>query len=195
MRRTGFTLVEFVVVVAIIGITAAVLFPVFQRPTHHGYERRGRCRSNLKQIALGLKIYVQDYNDKFPPVAVARSGYWAGSIQPYIQSWQIFQCPTAPNQKPKTTDYFYNARLAQIEEKNLDFLPQIVLAGEGNDDSPTNYALSTLPEAWRHREKSPVRRHLDGANYAFADGHVKWLQPEKVSAKAPANGVYTLAIR
>ncbi len=193
MRRNGFTLVEFVVVVAIVGILAAILFPVFGRT--HCNERRPACQSNLKRIALGLKIYVQDNGDKFPPVAVARSGYWAGSIQPYIQSWQIFQCPTAPGKKPKTTDYFYNARLAQVEERNIDLPAQSVLAGEGSDDSPTSYALSTLPEAWRHREKSPARRHLDGANYAFSDGHVKWLRPEKISGKVPANGVYTLAIR
>lgn len=194
MRCTGFTLIEALVVVAIVVILAAIFFPVFGRS--HG-STRNSCQSNLKQISLGIKQYESDNNDRFPPVAVARSGYWAGSIQPYLKSWQIFQCPTARNgnsDQGKSTDYFYNARLAQVSEGRIEATAQTITFGDGSDNSPLNYALSQLPDAWRQDQKSPAWRHLEGANYAFVDGHVKWLKPEQVSTDKPNNN-FTFAVK
>jgi len=193
MKRGGFTLLELLVVVVILGGLAAIFIPVFNRAPHDA--RRRACQSNLKQITLGFKQYLQDSDEKFPPVDVARSGNWAGSLQPYLKSWRLFQCPVASYSKEKATDYFYNARVAQTKEKTFAFPAQTILLGDGRADSQTNYALSELPLNWRSDENSPVWRHLDGANYAFADGHVKWLKPQKIKASAPADGVTTFAIR
>ena len=63
-RTTAFTLIELLVVIAIIAILAAILFPVFARARENA--RRSSCQSNLKQIALGIKQYTQDYDEKFP---------------------------------------------------------------------------------------------------------------------------------
>ncbi len=193
MRRNGFTWFEFVVVVAILLILAAILFPVFQRaPNHEG--RRPACQSNLRQIGLSFKQYIQDAGEKFPPLAVARSGNWAGSLQPYLKNWQVFQCPSAPQHRLKTTDYFTNARLAAKHEAALDFQSNTILAGDGDDDSPTNYALANLQQSWRGDQKSPATRHLDGANYLFADGHTKFLQPDKIAVKTAKSGFPTFSI-
>ena len=119
--------------------------------------------------------YTQDYDgEKFPPVANARAGYWAGSLQPYVKSWQIFQCPSEPNRKLKTTDYFYNARLAKLEDEKITAPSLTILVGDGKGDQLPLYHLSQLPDAWRSDESSPATRHLDVANYLFADGHAKW---------------------
>jgi prepilin-type processing-associated H-X9-DG protein len=40
----------------------------------------------------------------------------------------------------------------------------------------TRYHLMSIPVKWRSDAKSPLYRHLEGANFAFADGHVKWLR-------------------
>ncbi len=63
--RNGFTLIELLVVIAIISILAAILFPVFARARENA--RRASCQSNLKQIALGIMQYTQDYDEKYPP--------------------------------------------------------------------------------------------------------------------------------
>ena len=64
MRRKAFTLIELLVVIAIISILAAILFPVFARARESA--RRTSCLSNLKQIGLGIMMYVQDYDETYP---------------------------------------------------------------------------------------------------------------------------------
>lgn len=63
-KRTAFTLIELLVVIAIIAILAAILFPVFARARENA--RRASCQSNLKQLALGVHQYTQDYDDRLP---------------------------------------------------------------------------------------------------------------------------------
>ena len=67
MTRKGFTLIELLVVIAIIAILAAILFPVFARARDKA--RQTTCASNLKQIALAVVQYEQDYDELLPIVA------------------------------------------------------------------------------------------------------------------------------
>ncbi len=64
MRKSGFTLIELLVVIAIIAILAAILFPVFARARDSAV--RTQCLNNIKQIALGALMYVQDYSEQMP---------------------------------------------------------------------------------------------------------------------------------
>jgi prepilin-type N-terminal cleavage/methylation domain-containing protein len=99
--KKGFTLIELLVVIAIIAILASILFPVFGRARENA--RRSSCQSNLKQIALGAKQYVQDYDERYPltiqdttPGTPDITKGWAVQLQPYLKSSQIFQCPSEP---------------------------------------------------------------------------------------------------
>lgn len=64
MRRKGFTLIELLVVIAIIAILAAILFPVFAKAREQA--RKASCTSNMKQLALALLMYAQDYDETLP---------------------------------------------------------------------------------------------------------------------------------
>jgi len=105
-------LIELLVVIGIISILAAILFPVFARARENA--RRASCMSNVKQISLGFMMYNQDYDEKLPPVnqsyptggEVSPSGNvgptgsssfltWMDLLYPYVKSFQVFNCPSA----------------------------------------------------------------------------------------------------
>jgi general secretion pathway protein G len=62
MKR-AFTLIEMLIVIAIISLLAMILFPAFMRA--RGAARSITCVSNLQQIGLAIALYAQDY-DRFP---------------------------------------------------------------------------------------------------------------------------------
>jgi prepilin-type N-terminal cleavage/methylation domain-containing protein/prepilin-type processing-associated H-X9-DG protein len=96
----GFTLIELLVVIAIIAILAAILFPVFSQAREKA--RQSSCASNLKQLALGIFQYLQDYDEHFPfsvipgdpnpPNCTAEA--WGRVIFPYVKNRELFICPT-----------------------------------------------------------------------------------------------------
>ena len=65
MQRRGFTLVELLVVVAIIGILVALLFPAVQAAREAG--RRITCTNHMKQFALAVANYASANDDQLPP--------------------------------------------------------------------------------------------------------------------------------
>lgn len=62
--RRAFTLIEILVVIAIIGILSAILFPVFSRARENG--RKTVCLSNMRQLGLAFQQYAQDSRGKYP---------------------------------------------------------------------------------------------------------------------------------
>ncbi len=124
MKRHGFTLIELLVVIAIIAILAAILFPVFARARENA--RKSTCQSNLKQVAMGVLMYCQDYDERGPIYAsCGRLNAWpcggqtcgmaqyyaadsngglgnvgrsAGALlMPYTKNSQVFYCPSNGN--------------------------------------------------------------------------------------------------
>ncbi|HZO86910.1 MAG TPA: DUF1559 domain-containing protein [Chthonomonadaceae bacterium] len=114
LQTLGFTLIELLVVIAIIAILAAILFPVFAQAREQA--RQAACLSNGRQIGLGLNLYLQDYDEKFPPAdyggpvtspPYTQFAWYSGAggavyyppccfdlLQPYEKSTQIHKCPS-----------------------------------------------------------------------------------------------------
>lgn len=105
------------VVIAIIAILAAILFPVFAKVREKA--RQTSCLSNEKQLGLGLIQYQQDYDENFPIVADIWGEGWAGRIYPYVKSTGVFACPDDPT-APAASDlyrvsYALNGNLAGVD--------------------------------------------------------------------------------
>jgi prepilin-type N-terminal cleavage/methylation domain-containing protein/prepilin-type processing-associated H-X9-DG protein len=110
-KKSAFTLIELLVVIAIIAILAAILFPVFAQAREKA--RQTSCLSNLKQMGLGVMMYVQDYDETYPQAYYylndnsSAGGYaqWSGVTQPYVKNYGLFTCPSDKNRGLAPTNF------------------------------------------------------------------------------------------
>lgn len=198
MKRRAFTLIEILVVLAIIALLAALIFPTLSRVRENG--RAISCASNLKQIGLALMQYSDDY-EGFHPVAGAAIGWdatdsvtgnnsWMQQMQAYVKDQQVFHCPSDGASK---YSYFLSARVAYLEAhafaatntKRVQFPTAFVVAGDtftyiggfdAIDADKDDYSQNCVGGESFGTPWIEWRRHNNGQNIAFADGHVKRFQ-------------------
>ena len=64
-HKTAFTLIELLIVIAIIAILAAILFPVFAQAREKA--RATSCLSNERQLSQAMLMFAQDHDEQFSP--------------------------------------------------------------------------------------------------------------------------------
>jgi len=196
MRRNGFTLIELLVVIAIIAILAAILFPVFARAREKA--RQTTCTSNLKQLALGMLMYVQDYDEKFPGGGIAHyaggpGGYpqdaccverniYIEILQPYVKNRQLAICPSGQDDWPGRPATPYGPGGVNTHYK---FKHALCANNAGvkiaNCQWPSEQFMYTEYRAWHYDGACGCRSGAEWNaartyNCAFLDGHVKIVQ-------------------
>ncbi len=202
--RRGFTLIELLVVIAIIAILAAILFPVFSRAREQA--RKAVCMSNEKQLSMAIMMYIQDWDEAFPPVRFGAGRpcwdpapiyvSWRTLVQPYVKNWNVFDCPSFPEWAcseewrngypgaPQYMDYQVNGNQFCYSDtrrvwrlSHFERPAELVFVQEGG--------LQCAPDTgtwcnWVFKRETAI--HGGGKNYIFADGHVKWLKPQQTTS-------------
>lgn len=175
--RAGFTLIELLVVIAIVAILAAILFPIFAQAKSAA--KQVACLSNLKQMGVGLQLYLADNDDTYPITFYAS---WNGaypciltsfqSLQPYQKSAQLVVCPS----DPEPLDYalgssylgFPSPCQAQPDVTRMSYQPNFRLIDVGDPNFLANPYTGTTGRPVRNA--SEVGFPADTA--AFADATI-----------------------
>jgi prepilin-type N-terminal cleavage/methylation domain-containing protein/prepilin-type processing-associated H-X9-DG protein len=152
----GFTLVELLVVVAIIATLGGIAVPVSFSMIAKSKETA--CLGNLRGIGIGIQSYLQDNNQQLPILALGRSSKTSSEpvletvLLPYVDNPDVFHCP-ADNEKFQKTGSSYNWNITQNGLRITD------VSFFGIRDRPEAVPLVTDKENW----------HPNGTNFLYAD--------------------------
>jgi len=158
MERRAFTLVELLVVVAIIALLLAMLMPALSKAAR--LAKSTACLSNQRQIGIALAMMVGEHRNRYPPAITFNEYDW---MAPYVRqgewrSWLIedfamngtFACP--------------NAFIDGDNKKHYTSNPSVMRKAQSNDKN----RYRPLPSSFIDRA-SEIILFMDGAQFA-SDG-------------------------
>jgi prepilin-type N-terminal cleavage/methylation domain-containing protein len=187
--KRAFTLVELLMVIAIISILAALLLPALSRANENA--KRTSCVGNLRQVNLAIRLYADDWADSQPvlpdpsPYPNGVGAYYKQLVKGYLglngpasPNEKVFICPSDPTFRTQVnhafTSYTFNGyetgsgAIARITGKKLSTIQsptKAVLAGE----VPAFFGGS-----WHPLVKAPYPQAK--TVLSFVDAHVDFIK-------------------
>jgi len=206
--RKSFTLLELLVVVAIIAVLAAMLLPTLQKAREK--VKQSLCINALKQWGVAALLYAQDWNGYFPANATgAPGGSWShyGALGKYTKvvptggnlyyvRWGL-GCPKEGSSS-QSTGYGYLVPRNSIGMPGDQWDPISIHKIKNSSEKwlitdCSSYYLADeyvsvygAPTGFVQNAGCPWSRHSKGANYLYCDGHVDWIR-----TFGPNNSKYT----
>jgi prepilin-type N-terminal cleavage/methylation domain-containing protein/prepilin-type processing-associated H-X9-DG protein len=165
--RRAFTVIELLVVMAVITLLAALLIPALNSAFERA--RRIQCLSNIRQVGLAFQIYAQDTNDRLPDCTTNNpafhGAYWpwdlhtnlVNELESYGAVRNILYCPSNPDMNDDRHWNFWRYDPNPIRVMGYVFLldgitqvpPELGrkrMSGDGAETpSRTELALDALP--------------------------------------------------
>lgn len=155
-KHIGFTLVEMLVVLAVLGTLVGIGFPVMRSII--AKSRQASCLNQLRSLGVGLESYLQDNNRILPTWKMGRASkaddepVLETMLLSYVENPEAFKCPQDSKLYEKTgSGYFWNPTQNDLPDSKLSFF--------GIDDRPDKVPLISDKEPW----------HPGGTNFLYAD--------------------------
>ena len=181
----AFTLTEILIVITIIAIISAIVFPAYLR--QRAKTQATTCLSNIKNQGMALRIYIED-ND----------GYWPThtGLAWHINKNPSLVCPdfivVSRNFGFVQTGYGFNGGFVGLPpvmparlDNTIKFPAMTVAIAE--------VSKTEAPEVSWDVEYLRGTRHNGGGNFVFCDGHAKWYMPDAVmglEVRKPLDGTF-----
>ncbi len=198
--KKSFTLIELLIVIAIIGILASMLLPALSNARETA--KRINCTSNMKQMGSATAMYAGDFND-WLPLAAAPNCNWVDGTSRYIGNgawnygWvstpkftqKVYQCTSGETQIDYGLNYAYNKLVGNLYDAQSMYGPEkmgaakrpseavTVLDGANKAHTPGGHNFNpdyVTGVGFRPSSTYVDWRHGTGTNMLFVDGHTGW---------------------
>lgn len=210
----GFSLLEMLVAVAVIGLLTGIAFPAIQGGM--GKAKLSQDLSNLRQIGQGILLYAGENQGNLPPTSCLGEPSWIGALKPYLgeQYERIRISSLDPNREARKsaggTSYLLNDEvdsafdragnpkpgLLQNQNRITEASRRLLLfpasrtkpAGEDHIHSGSMGRWHSLLGEINPDSSGPVSRQRDTGSsaYLFADGHAEILAAKTLKGRVDA---------
>lgn len=140
------------ILVAVMAVMAAVLFPVFARARESA--RATSCMSNVQHLSTAMQAYQSEWDGIFP-----LADNWNASIEPFVKNTSAWHCPADKSGKPS---YAMNRKLSGLPQTVVPATPGLIMFFDSKPGKNQAGGPELFPSEPRH-----MHQHV----FAFADGH------------------------
>lgn len=196
LRLRAFTLLELLVVSAIIALLAAIALPVFATMQRHANRTAGL--SNMRQVAIAMLSYAGEHDFELPGRESGAAGHdrWPRLIAQYVRDTKILAAPGDPtnflvrhtdplSNRTNNTSYIMNGYndLGMLGQANMDVRinrietpSSTLLLGTPKSGSIHFFMDFLEPPHGNNKDILNLHAYDDGSNYVFADGSARFIR-------------------
>lgn len=215
-KPRGFTLVELLIALAVIGLLAALAFPALGQAIHKA--RLVQCTATLSKLGKSLHAYILDHDGTFPRSFHSAGSYsepgWSAAVAPYMglpaantpAEWTAqfnshYRCPEHNETDPLLFSYALNVHFeldplgdsyagSPRTWRRLAAVPdpgKTIFVAETRPTYGGDHVMSHLWVSPAAAQNALSSRHEGRPNFLFVDGSVRSMRPEETFAAGGVN--------